>query len=138
MIESERASLAFLAGASPTSSSFANNLGSMRTASLIEYRAGRIALMNAGRLLGKKPDRRLTHADIMRGVLDRIAPAQGRIMTHVAHLYPRDIDRPTLARVVGASPTSSSFANNLGRLRSLGLIVYQPEGRVRADDRLYP
>lgn len=137
--EVDRPSLAFLAGASPTSSSYANNLGALRTAGLIEYRAGsRIALTGAGQYLARKPERRLTHADILRGVLDRLVPAQGRIVAHVAKVYPKEIDKASLARTVGASATSSSYANNLGRLRSLGLIQYRPEGKVRADDRLFP
>jgi hypothetical protein len=136
--ESDRASVAFLAGASPTSSSYANNLGALRTAGLVEYRgAGRLALTAAGRKLATKPDRRLTHNDVMRGVLDKLAPAQGRLIQHIAKIYPKEIDRPALARAVGASHTSSSFANNLGRLRSLGLLIYR-DGKVRADDRLYP
>lgn len=134
----DRESLAFLAQASPKSSSYANNLGSLRTGGFVEYHGGKIALTDFGRRSARTPDRRLTHADIMRGVLDRLVPAQGRIITHVAKVYPRDIARPALAQAVGASATSSSFANNLGRLRSLGLIVYRDGGKVRADDRLYP
>jgi hypothetical protein len=34
--------------------------------------------------------------------------------------------------------TSSAFANNLGRLRTLGLIDYPRPGLVRADERLFP
>jgi hypothetical protein len=138
MTECDRTSLAFLAEASPTSSAFSNNLGALRTGGMVEYRNGRVRLTDLGEKHAEKPKRRLTHDDIMRGVLGRLVPAQGRIITHVTKVYPKDIDRPALAKAVGASATSSAFSNNLGRLRSLGLIVYRDDGKVRADDRLYP
>lgn len=43
-----------------------------------------------------------------------------------------------LAEAVGASPTSSAFPNNRGRLRSLGLIDYPSAGAVRAAGMLFP
>jgi hypothetical protein len=39
---------------------------------------------------------------------------------------------------VGNSATSSGFANNLGALRSLGLIDYPQRGQVMATDLLFP
>ena len=37
-----------------------------------------------------------------------------------------------------ASPTSSGFSNNLGRLRSLGLVDYPESGTVAATPLLFP
>jgi hypothetical protein len=78
----------------------------------------------------------MTHADVMQHVLGRLQ--QRRIVEYLVQAYPKDVDRKAVAAAAGASATSSSFANNLGRLRSLGLIVYREAGRVRADERLYP
>jgi hypothetical protein len=134
----ERAAIAFVADASPKSSSYANNLGSLRTAGLVEYSDGKVGLTAKGRKSASAPTPRLTHADVMQHVLGRLQPAQRRIVEYLVQAYPKDVDRKAVAAAAGASATSSSFANNLGRLRSLGLIVYREAGRVRADERLYP
>ncbi|HEX8916126.1 MAG TPA: hypothetical protein VF796_27505, partial [Humisphaera sp.] len=49
-----------------------------------------------------------------------------------------EVARPDLAAAAGASATSSSFANNLGRLSSLGLVTYPRQGHVKASGLLFP
>ena len=46
--------------------------------------------------------------------------------------YPQSLEREQVAVRAGASPTSSAFMNNLGALRSLGLIDYPRQGHVIA------
>lgn len=55
-----------------------------------------------------------------------------RNSSRVFPVEPGAVDRDTLAEMAGTSPTSSSFANNLGALRSLGLIDYPTRGEVVA------
>ena len=43
-----------------------------------------------------------------------------------------------MALAIGVQPTSGSYANNLGRLRTLGVIEYPQKGTVRAHDVLFP
>jgi hypothetical protein len=52
--------------------------------------------------------------------------------------YPQAMDRTELAAAAGSSATSSGFANNLGALRSLGLIDYPQRGQAMATGLLLP
>lgn len=129
----------FLAGASPTSSTFANNLGALRSAGLIDYPAGgEVVLTAEGAAIAVPPGDAPTHADIMAKIAVKLAPAQMRILSAAANAHPDDISKEDLAQMVEASATSSTFANNLGRLRTLGFITYPATGRVRAGESLFP
>lgn len=135
----DRTLVALLAGASPTSSTFTNNLGAMRGAGLIDYPAGGcVALTEAGARRAAPPQQALTHAEMMAKIAAHVSPAQRRLLDALCAAYPKPMVKERLAEAVGASPTSSTFTNNLGRLRSLGLITYPIAGAARADDRLFP
>lgn len=45
--------------------------------------------------------------------------------------------REDLAAAAGALPVSSGYANNLGALRSLGLLDYPSRGHVRASQVMF-
>ncbi len=60
-----------------------------------------------------------------------------RILQALIQAYPGDVDRADLAAQAEASPTSSAYGNNLGALRSLGLIDYPARGRVAAREVLF-
>lgn len=131
--------VAFLSGASPNSSSFANNLGALRSAGLIEYpRAGILSLTSAGRAQAAEVKGLLTHEALFAAIRGHLAPAQARVLSVVCDSYPHARPRTEVADSAGASASSSSFSNNLGRLSSLGLITYPGPGKVRAADFLFP
>jgi hypothetical protein len=136
--EADRDAVGWFAGASPTSSGYANNLGSLRSAGLIDYPGGgKVKLTEAGKdLVPEMPAP--SHEDVLALVRDKVSPAQYRLLEAAIAAYPDDIGSEELAEAAGASPTSSGFANNKGRLRSLGLIDYPSQGRVRAGDVLFP
>lgn len=139
MTQVPREVVAFLAGQSPQSSGFANNLGALRTAGLIDYPAGGVvALSDTGKALAHPPRAAPTHNDIMVKIAAKLPRAQMRIVEEVAQAHPRAMPKDELAELVQASATSSGFANNLGRLRTLGLIEYPQPGAVRARDILFP
>lgn len=134
--------VAFLAGASPKSSSFANNLGALRTGGWIDYPGkGEVALVGRARehmaaAVGKE---KLTTAHLVAHIGEKISGPQRQILEMLVSLYPASAPREAIAKAIGASPTSSSFANNLGFLRSqLGVIDYPSGGMVRAADMLFP
>jgi hypothetical protein len=137
--EVDKGTVAFLADASPTSSAYANNLGAMRSAGLIDYPAGgMVALTAEGQQLATAPDGAPTHAAIMEKIARKLPPAQIRILRATAEAFPDDVDKNQLASSIGASASSSAYANNLGRLRTMGFIAYPSKGRVRASERLFP
>ncbi|MER9961690.1 hypothetical protein NKJ72_12095 [Mesorhizobium sp. M0045] len=130
--------VAWFADASPKSSAFANNLGSLRSSGVIDYPGqGTVALTDVGR--NAVPERNApTHEHIMGLVAGKLTPALRRMLDAAVAVYPGAISTADLAEAAGASPTSSAFANNRGRLRSLGLIDYPSSGQVRAADLLFP
>ncbi|MCC5640648.1 hypothetical protein LC593_33420 [Nostoc sp. CHAB 5844] len=69
---------------------------------------------------------------------DKLSNPQTRIVKALISVYPRSLDRETLASKAGVSSTSSGYTNNLGALRSLGIIDYPNPGRVVATSILFP
>lgn len=130
--------VAWMAGASPTSSGFANNMGSLRSAGLIEYpRGGAVALTEAGWMYAHAPEAPLTPEEMQRYIMAKVSTPQQRILEVLIREYPKALAKDDLATAAEASPTSSGFANNLGSLRSLGLIDYPERGHVAAQPVLF-
>lgn len=130
--------VAFLADASPTSSAFANNLGALRAAGLIEYPSGGVvALTHDGEAAAEAPKIELTPDAIQAAVFSKLGEPQRRILAALIKSYPMTIGRSDLADMVDASATSSAYANNLGRLRSMGFLQYHPGGQIAATPMLF-
>lgn len=130
--------VALLAHASPRSSAFANNLGAMRSAGLIEYAGGGTVQMTAsGRRQAPARPAPLTQAELLRDVLGMLPRPQQAIVEALHRLGGRSMTREDLAAAAGASAGSSAFANNLGALRTLGAIEYGAGRTVRCADWLY-
>ena len=62
---------------------------------------------------------------------------QCAILAQLIRVYPNSLDRQALANLARASASSSSFTNNLGALRSIGLIDYPDRGQVVARKLLF-
>lgn len=123
----------FLAGASPRSSAFTNNLGALRTAELIDYPGqGLVALTDAGRDMANRPAAPPTSEQLHQTIYQRLPRPQAAILEALIAAYPKSLSRQETADQAGASPTSSAFTNNLGALRSIGLIDYPAQGQVEA------
>lgn len=130
--------LAALSDASPRSSAYANNLGALRSAGMIDYGAGGVVfLTDAGRSAARHPERPLTAVDVQDAVMAKVTRPQSRILGALIHAYPKALLKEQLASNADASATSSAFANNLGALRSLGFIEYPDRGIVRAAGVLF-
>ena len=129
----KRTIVAFLAGASPSSSAFMNNLGGLRSAGLIDYpESGAVALTASGRDQAAPIDAPRTPDALHQMIYSRLPGPQTRILQALIRVYPKSLKREALADLAGASSTSSAYMNNLGALRSLGLIDYPRQGWVRA------
>lgn len=74
----------------------------------------------------------------MKNKLADLRSAQMRNLSAAANAFPYDVSKEELAEMVEASPMSSGYQNNLGRLRTLGFITYPTAGRVRAGESLFP
>jgi hypothetical protein len=131
--------LALFAEASPKSSSFSNNLGHLNNQlGLISYpQPGRVALTDAGRDLSDAGHAPSTAAELHSYVFGLVGQAKTRLLEQLIVVHPEALSKAELAERSGASASSSSFSNNLGSLRSLGLIDYPSPGMIAARDVLF-
>lgn len=131
--------VAAVAGVSPNSGSYANNLGRLRTMELIEYpQAGLVAFTDAGRRQARPVTAMPTVEDLHEAWLSIVTQPQQRILREIIAEYPNQLPKAELAERIDVSPDSGSYANNLGRLRTLGAIDYPRPGYVKAVDILFP
>lgn len=131
--------VAVRAGVSPKSSGYANNLGALRSKGLIEYPAGGcVALTGAGSEIANHPAKAPTLADLHAGWLAMVTRPQAAILAPLIEHYPSAVPRDDLAALAGVSASSSGYANNLGFLRTLGVITYRESRSVAATDILFP
>jgi uncharacterized protein len=150
--ECDRNQVALFSGASPTSSSYANNLSDLKNPKdretgdpipgappLIEYpKGGRLRLTDAGRALAVNETVFASLAQLHEAWIAKVGGACGKILAVAIAAYPSPLAKDDLASRVDASPTSSSFANNLSTLRTLGVIDYPGRGLVVATPLLFP
>jgi hypothetical protein len=138
--QASKTQLALFSEASPKSSAYTNNLGALRTAGLIDYPSpGRAHLTEAGRDLADAGAAPSTVDELHDFVFRLVGPAKTRLLRELIIAYERGetLDKQGLAARAGASATSSAFTNNLGSLRSLGLIDYPGPGLVEAKPVLF-
>ena len=125
----ERDIVAWIADTSPKSSTYANDLGALRTAGLVDYPApGMLALTGDGLTIATAPNAPTTNATLWAAIAAKLPPRQVKIVDAVFAQSPRD--RAEIANECGTTASSSTFANDLGRLRTLGLIDYPAPGAV--------
>ena len=121
----KRTIIAFLAGQSPRSSGYTNNLGTLRSAGLITYPSSdSIGFTDRGRAAANPQDKPMTTRELQDTILSRLPGPQARILRVLIENYPNPVNRELLAEKASQSPTSSGYTNNLGALRGLGVIDY--------------
>lgn len=127
-----RTQLALWCDVSPTSGGYFNNLGALRTAGLIDYPSGgTVTLTDAGRAAAQPAEPQTTE-QMQAALCAKVGNAKAAILRALIDVYPDDISRDDLAERIGVSNTSGGYFNNLGALRTLGVIDYPGPGRVVA------
>lgn len=133
-----RAQLALWIRVGIKSSGYANNLGKLRTAGLIDYPSGgRVALTAAGETTAAQPVVTPTTDELQRRISQAVNGTKWRLLEVLIDIYPDSLSRTELAERAGISSTSSGYANNLGALRTLGLLDYPQQGSVAATEVLF-
>lgn len=128
--------LAAVAGVSPTSGGYFNNLGGLRSAGLIDYpKPGTVAFTDAGRELAHIPD---DDRPVHERWLSVVTNPQQTILRALIDMHPTAISKDELAERIGVSPTSGGYFNNLGRLRTLGAVDYPQPGYVHLTRHVMP
>jgi len=123
--EADKTQLALIVGVSPTSGAYFNNLGALRTAGLIGYPSGgTVALTDDGRVTAVVENVPTTTDELHEAIRSKLPPAKWKILEALIAVYPNALAKEELATSIGVSPTSGAYFNNLGSLRSLGLLDY--------------
>lgn len=124
---------------SPKSSGFANNLGAMRSAGYIDYPSGgMVCLTELGRSKAAPAESIHRLSQLHEAWVQLLPKPRAAIIEALIEVYPEALDKATLAERAGVSETSSGYANNLGGLRTLGLLEYPQPGHVVATELLFP
>jgi uncharacterized protein len=130
--------IALMADQSPTSGGYFNNLGSLRSAGLVNYPTpGNVALTDVGRAAANPANVPSTNEELQNQIYAKLSRAQASILRELICQYPEAIKKDALAECIGTSPTSGGYFNNLGRLRTLKLIDYPQPGYAVATPILF-
>lgn len=134
-----KSNVAVFSDQSPTSSGFANNLGRLRSLGLIDYPAGGFVSLTVEGLERAESSLDIASLDgLHRAWFSKLPAPKVRILEQLIRVYPQVMGKNALADLAQQSATSSGYANNLGSLRSLGLIDYPQAGYVAATELLFP
>ncbi|WP_415677822.1 helicase HerA domain-containing protein [Tsukamurella hominis] len=132
-----RIQLGLWAGISTKSSGYENNLGALRSAGLLDYpQGGHVTLTDAGAAAAETTVTPTIEA-LHERIRAHVPPARWRILEQLIPSYPQALTRTELAERAGTTPTSSGYENNLGGLRTLGLLDYPSPGTVAATPLLF-
>lgn len=129
--------LAAVAGVSPTSGGYFNNLGALRNKlGLIEYPTpGEVEFTEAGRAAANPSD---DERPVHEHWLEVVTPPQRKILEALIERHPDPIAKDDLAGAINVSATSGGYFNNLGRLRTLGAIDYPQKSQVALTRHVMP
>lgn len=127
--------VAFVAGYSHKSGTWATYLSRLRSAGLIEGR-GDLVLTDEGVAVCSPPQSAPTGEHLRALVIDKIDAPLRRILAPILTAYPRGLSHTEAADAAEYSPTSGTWATYLSRLRTLDLI--EGRGELKAQAWLFP
>lgn len=129
-----RAQCAFMAERSPSSSSYDNDCSALKTRGLVRYPGdGELGLTAAGSMIaGIMPAPQ--QAELHERVCGLLVPRQAKMLR--ALIQNQRLTRAQLAEDSGRSAGSSSYDNDISRLRTLGLVDYPESGVVELEEWL--
>lgn len=131
--------IAFVAGYSPSSTSYEKSRGKLRSFGLVTYPiADHAELTEEGRRRATAPPIDRTHAGLHAAFRARLEPRNVRLLDVLIERYPRTVTNGELATASGYSVTSTSYEKARGFLRSLGLAEYPTPGTIKATEILFP
>ncbi len=129
--------VAFVAGYSVTSGGYKNPRSSLRVKGHVEYRGDAIALSETGRTLASFPDVAPTTEDLHEKVMKILDTPEQKLLKPLLEAYPGNMTHEDVAAAAGYQVTSGGYKNPRSRLRTLGLVEYLPNGRIKASPILF-
>lgn len=129
--------VAFWSEQRSTSGGYFNNLGKLRGLGLIDYPApGTARLTEEGRQKIGNVEAPSSE-EVIRRVESLLSGSQIRILQVLREVHPESITKDDLAERSGQTSTSGGYFNNLGSMRTAGLLDYPRPGTVKAADWLF-
>ncbi len=126
-------------GKAASTKSFANDLRALRSGGLIEYVRGEgVRLTDSGRGAAASWSDIDSLADLHGRWLNYLSAPQEELLRNVLSRHPDVVSRDALAAFVGKATSTKSFVNDLGRLKSYGLVDYIRGVGVAAGSILFP
>lgn len=132
IVQPSKEQLALWCEVSPTSGGYFNNLGALRSLGLIEYPSGGVVALTPEGRKAAQPSDPLTVEQMQDALYRKVGSSKAAILKALVEIYPEPISKDELAERIGVSPTSGGYFNNLGSLRTLGVIDYPTPGAVAA------
>jgi hypothetical protein len=129
------AQVAWLAGYSPSSTSYTNPRSALKSAGLIDYPAKDQLAITADGAAVAAPFALM--GTLIEFVLSLLPGPEARILRSVAGHYPRQISNDEAATGANYSASSTSYTNPRSALRTKDLITYPAKDQVRAADWLF-
>jgi len=126
--------LAAMCEVSSTSGGYFNNLGKLRSLGLIDYRNSEVYLTDAGISAAPSVQAPISEEEIIQRCKSVLSSSQAAILDELVRIHPRSIAKDELAERLGVSPTSGGYFNNLGFMRTAGMIDYPAPGTVKLED----
>jgi hypothetical protein len=90
-----------------------------------------VALTPTGREIAPVVDPPASPQEMLDRCKANVSNAQAAILDSLFRNYPTFMGREELAVTIGVSDTSGGFRNNLGALRTAGMIDYPSQGTVK-------
>jgi hypothetical protein len=134
-----RANVAVIIGKSSEGGYFTKAVSSLKTASLVDYpRDGLLVLTAEGRKLASDADAPRSLAELHARWYSKLPKIQREILEAMISCYPDDSSRDALADAIGKEAEGGYFTKAVSALKSLGLLEYPADKRVRATALLFP
>jgi uncharacterized protein len=129
------AQVAWLAGYSPSSTSYTNPRSALKTAGLIEYPSpDRLSITSDGYAAARPFT--LT-SSLLDFVIGNLSGPEARILQSIAAHFPNAVPNEEAASGANYSASSTSYTNPRSALRTKDLISYPGKDQVRAADWLF-
>lgn len=136
-MQPEQAAVAFIAGYLAGGSGYERARGSLNKKGLTRCQNGSIGLTNEGRIYSQQPVAAPTTEQLHQKVLAILPGPEQRVIQVLLSRYPDPISNADLAAQSGYEPGGSGYERARGRLRTLGLIEFTNDKRVKAREILF-
>jgi hypothetical protein len=120
-----RAQIAVWSQSTLNSSTFANNISDLKTRGLVTYPGHWLVSLTAqGVEEAPRGSRSLTGKEVFDQALGLLNSSQQEQLRTIRDVWPESISKETIANSTGQTLNSSTFANNISGMKTMGLIEY--------------